>query len=205
METTMLQPNFWRPESPFLAQLLDQIGARQQADHQALRAIAQRTLDDKKLGYQHADAPDGRIYVLTKPDLALFIYEAGVEIWHATTWLDFDQAGKLMGDTLMPVVGGAPAARHVELAEHVWNAWAESAGPAMAAGAPVIGVRLVDAALLLNMARRNAKTMPAFQEMAAEQMLNLMSCELLRHASTPAMHDGPSTATRPPAQRRPRL
>ena len=170
----------WTPQSPYLAQLLHRLDDRAAADLQAMRTIAERTLDDPKLGYHQANTPTGRFYVLTKTDLGRFIYDAGVDVWHATTWLAHDEHGKLLGDTLMPVTSGPAAPRHAELAVHVWNEWTLVARPTMVAGMPVIGVRLGSAASLLDAARSIAKRLPDFQEMAAKQRMSVMAAELMQ-------------------------
>jgi hypothetical protein len=172
----------WTPQSPYLAQLLHRLDTRAVADVQAMRTIAERTLDNPKLGYHQADTPTGRFYVLTKTDLSRFIYDAGVDVWHATTWLAHDEQGKLMGDTLMPATAGPAAPRHAELGAHVWNEWTLAARPTVVAGMPVIGVRLGSAASLLDAARSIAKRLPDFQEMAAKQRMNLMAAELMQRA-----------------------
>ena len=187
----------WAPKSPYLAQLLDKLGHRQEADTLALRSIALRILQDPMYGYHEAQTRNGWFYVLTKPDLGQFLCDTEVDVWHATTWLEHDAQGRLMGDAPLPPSSGASAPRHVELGELVWRQWTAATQPTTVAGIPVIGVRLAGAASLLDTARHIAKRLPEFQEMAAKQRMSALVAELMS-STTPAWFRAETVSPPPP-------
>lgn len=109
-------------ESPFLQNLLRSIERNAEADRRVLEQLAFRTVTHPVSGFRSLNVNGVELFPLTKGEMFRFLRQSGLERWHASTWLTFDDKGELESDVGMAININGPEtdARLLQLTEKVW-------------------------------------------------------------------------------------